>query len=89
MRYTESETPEDLLSVSVSHKKRYTYLTQLKTLTSKGVMWRRETWLLIFLCIPVISGFNVGIKGAKILSGAAGSMLGYSLDFATKGNNVW
>ncbi|XP_048755606.2 integrin alpha-2-like isoform X2 [Ostrea edulis] len=52
-------------------------------------MWRRETWLLIFLCIPVISGFNVGIKGAKILSGTAGSMLGYSLDFATKGNNVW
>ncbi|XP_061186020.1 integrin alpha-4-like isoform X2 [Saccostrea echinata] len=51
-------------------------------------MLRREICLLLLL-FPVISGFNVGIKGAKILTGNRGSMLGYSLDFATRGNDVW
>ncbi|XP_061185860.1 integrin alpha-8-like [Saccostrea echinata] len=51
-------------------------------------MLLNETCLL-FALIPVISAFNVGIKGAKILTGKPGSMFGYSIDFATRGNNVW
>ena len=44
---------------------------------------------LFLLVIPYLSAFNIGLKGAKVLTGASGSMLGYSLDFAKKESKVW
>nr|XP_022304068.1 integrin alpha-2-like isoform X8 [Crassostrea virginica] len=44
---------------------------------------------LFLLVIPYLSAFNIGLKGAKVLTGASGSMLGYSLDFAKKDSTVW
>ncbi|XP_061185861.1 integrin alpha-2-like [Saccostrea echinata] len=51
-------------------------------------MVSRATYFLL-LILPVISGFNIGIKGVNILTGEPGSMFGYSLNFATRRNNVW
>lgn len=49
----------------------------------------REKICLLFLLIPYVSGFNIGLKGVKDLNGSNNSMFGYSLDFATKDSNVW
>lgn len=57
-------------------------------LKNKGVMERQKICLL-FLSLSYVSGFNIGLKGVAVLTGDSDSMHGYSLDFATKGSEVW
>lgn len=57
-------------------------------LKNKGVMERQKICLL-FLLLSYVSGFNIGLKGVAVSTGASDSMHGYSLDFATKDNKVW
>lgn len=90
---THLEHRKKLLSVSIwrsLHFVLWVIQALCNLLKNKGVMERKKICeCLLFLFLPCVSGFNIGLKGVAVSKGTNNSMHGYSLDFATKDNKVW